>query len=127
MLRYTCSDRNEIHPHPQLLSTTEDDEETIIRNYWQENLKVYDTDNCEYVTYYFAFSSGNYYELTYSYYWDIDEDDSQYLHEELEITRILKQDAKGIVEDRDWLVLSSRYSLHSNEMKELFPFLKRKN
>lgn len=99
-MRYFCSD---MHNPSSWIESEITDERAIIDVYCRKHFEISDADNGGDDTYYFAFSSGKYFEV-YHYWW-IETDSGWNLNNEYEVSEVSKDKTKGICEDRDWLKL----------------------
>lgn len=85
--------------------TTESDELKFIASYCECHLKIYDADNSGKEVVYFAFSSGKFFKVTYS--WYIEVDPEWRLIDHYEIVQIKESEAEDLCVDRDWMVLKT--------------------
>ena len=98
-MRYFCSDM----PYPSTWVETDCDERKTIDRYLENRIRVHDADNCGSQTYYFAFSSGRYFKLEYT--WWIVATEDMWLDDESQITEVAEDQCEGLCKDRNWFRL----------------------
>ncbi len=88
--------------------TNFDDERKFLAHYCQEELYVYDSDNCSHRDIYFAFSTGKFFLVEHSLWWEyVEDEDGGYHHvaNEFEVTEVPEAETKKLAKDRDWLIV----------------------
>jgi len=107
-MKYTHSDNHswfyraaERQPKPWI--ETNLNETDTIMSHFRKFVQVHDADICGDKIMFFEFDNGNCYRLSYS--WWIEYDPEWDLKEEIEITKVKKEETKNLYSNRNWLVV----------------------